>query len=162
MDKAPKSFKRRTLFLVNKEFQLKFIFYILIPNVACLLVFNVLINLYFMSLIKQGQNLNLSADNPYFAMVNNQVSFMNTAFIGLIVLVSCFSIIYGLLLSHKIAGPLYRLKTHLMNSAESLEIKTLNFRPGDFFLDIPVAYNKFKEAYDQKNGKPEEVSSENI
>lgn len=150
MEKAPKTFKKRTVFFVNKEFQLKFVLYILIPNISCLLIFNVLINLYFMRMIKQGQELNLAADNPFFAMVNGQITFMNMAFLGLLALVTLFSIGYGVLLSHKIAGPLHRLKSHLLESAESLEIKTLAFRPGDFFLDIPVAYNKFKESFDNK------------
>ena len=55
--------------------------------------------------------------------------------------VVCFFL--GLLVSHKVAGPLVKIRNYFDRVGEGLEPeKEINFRDGDFFQDVAQAYNK--------------------
>ena len=56
------------------------------------------------------------------------------AFLGIVFVVSIF-------LSHKIAGPMYKLKNHLQGLREGAEIKPVFFRDGDNFHEIAEEVN---------------------
>lgn len=48
----------------------------------------------------------------------------------------------GIYISHKVAGPLYRLKKNLEQSSMK-NLKSVGFRKGDYFTDIKDAFNAF-------------------
>jgi methyl-accepting chemotaxis protein len=52
----------------------------------------------------------------------------------------------GLLLSHRISGPLYRLKQHMLAIARGDKVERLKFRDGDFFQDLAETFNKQRES----------------
>ena len=52
-------------------------------------------------------------------------------------------IIIGVLVSHRVAGPLYRVKIHFNKIAETGELKDLSFRQTDYFQEIPETFNRF-------------------
>lgn len=66
-------------------------------------------------------------------------------------------IIFGLILSHRIAGPIYHLKNHiqriLKGDKAALE-NELNFREKDFFVELSVDVNNlikyFKDRHENK------------
>ena len=55
--------------------------------------------------------------------------------------------------THKIAGPLYKLRTHLSAIREGKEISALTFRDGDYFHDVAEEVTAFLEtvAINQEN-----------
>ena len=48
----------------------------------------------------------------------------------------------AIFLSHRIAGPLYRLERHLLEVAKGKEPKDSNFRKGDYYQPLAEACNK--------------------
>jgi methyl-accepting chemotaxis protein len=48
----------------------------------------------------------------------------------------------GLRLSHRVAGPLLRLKNEMLRTAQGGEVTPLKFRDGDYFEDLAEAYNQ--------------------
>ena len=52
----------------------------------------------------------------------------------------CFYI--GFVISHRIAGPLYRFNNHLNKIAETGEFGPIKFRDGDFFIELTESFNK--------------------
>ncbi len=56
----------------------------------------------------------------------------------------------GFLLSHKIAGPIYRLKKHLdmLNSGETTD--NVRFRDHDFFMEVQDSFNLFLDKWRNK------------
>ena len=72
---------RRKNYLINPKFQYRFILATLIPNVASLVLFYVMIDLYFIKLIQDGKDLGLSDDHPYFLLLRDQSLLMNKVFI---------------------------------------------------------------------------------
>ena len=49
--------------------------------------------------------------------------------------------LYGVILSHRIAGPLYRLNRHMLRVAKGDEMGEVSFRKGDFFIELSDSYN---------------------
>ncbi|MEH0861017.1 MULTISPECIES: hypothetical protein [Halobacteriovorax] len=74
------------------------------------------------------------------------------------VLVSFFLFLYlGLTMSHKIAGPLYRLNNHFKKLAKSEEdeehfLEKVTFRKGDYFREIEDSFN---DLVDKQNSSHE-------
>jgi hypothetical protein len=62
--------------------------------------------------------------------------------------------IWALYLSHRIAGPIHRLKRHLLEQAERSNTEALNpltspklqFRKNDFFGELASAFNQYAES----------------
>jgi methyl-accepting chemotaxis protein len=53
----------------------------------------------------------------------------------------------GVLLSHKIGGPLYQLRKYLNEIADdAVEPRKIRFRKSDFFQDIADSFNAFQES----------------
>lgn len=48
--------------------------------------------------------------------------------------------------THKIAGPLYKLKSHLQQIREGEIIRPLTFRSGDYFHDVAEEVSEFLES----------------
>lgn len=67
-------------------------------------------------------------------------------FLGLIQILF-FSLVFILFifLTHKIAGPMYKLKNHLQNIREGGDFRPLTFRKGDYFPDVAEEVSLFLE-----------------
>ena len=81
---------------------------------------------------------------------------MEIAITGIIFVISIF-------ISHKIAGPLYKLKTYLNNIKDGGEITPIYFRKGDYFMELADDVNDFMQSItnqrDQDFQYLEEVSA---
>ena len=136
--------KRRN-YLINRDFQFKFIAYTLIPSIFCLGIFYISLSIYFSKLIKHGLAINLPPEHPYYSLINDQHTMMNSLFIFCVIFSVVFYIGWGIIISHKIAGPLFRLTNFFKNANGQKIEQKLSFRPGDFFLEIPRAINEWIE-----------------
>ena len=119
-------FSKRQHYLINKKFQYKFILYTFIPSAFSMFLFYSSLHFYFSKSLEQGIAMGLPTEHPYFSLISDQMKFLNTLFLVCGVSSFIFFIIWGIFISHKIAGPLYQ---------------QIKFRPGDFFLEIPEAIN---------------------
>ena len=155
MSPSPSSSKR-IRFLVNPPFQLRFMVYIL-----CFVAFGILVlyasnYFYFHHLAIQGQELGLAPDHIYFEFIEQQKSLLNTIFLSVSVIVFGAMIMAGLALSHKIAGPVYRIQQYLQQIYEEGSPQhKLKFREGDFFPEVAELVNALVEHYQQPD-EPDE------
>jgi hypothetical protein len=97
--------------------------------------------------IKNGQMMNLSETHPYFTIYYQFREQSIYAFsIAVAVSFACAFLI-GLVVSHRVAGPLVKLRKHLETVGENPgKDEPLKFREGDFFRELADAYNtKFKK-----------------
>ncbi|HAZ14381.1 MAG: hypothetical protein A2X86_19325 [Bdellovibrionales bacterium GWA2_49_15] len=76
------------------------------------------------------------------AMLQRQELLMSVEFAGITVMYFLF-FAGGLYLSHKIAGPMYKLQKHLRECREQGKLDHVTFRPGDFFTEVSDEYNAF-------------------
>ena len=94
------------------------------------------------SLVDMGEAAKLPQSHGYYKFVKAQFSTISvymTAGLFISLVISFLSTIY---ISHKFAGPIYRLKKEFQNIAESGKVSELKFRDGDFLSDLPEEFNK--------------------
>lgn len=137
------SYLKRRNYIINRNFQFKFILYTLIPSAFCFIIFYFSLNIYFSKLVDQGVVTGLPADHPYFSLIADQKNLMQSLFLICSSFTLLFYIFWGVFISHKIAGPLYRLTKFFQESNGKAFDRKLSFRPGDFFLEIPIAINEW-------------------
>lgn len=136
-----KSKGRRNL-LINPKFQLSFLAYTLGVSVVTIGFFYLADAYFFWKFSQLGQGLGLPPNHVFFQFLDEQKSSKNfyygvTAGVSVAVLG-----VWGLLLSHRVAGPLYRLKKHLKSVSDGSTSSDVRFREGDFFQEVADAYNE--------------------
>ncbi len=143
--KSPKlSFFRRK-FLINREFQFWFIMCFVSVAIAVIVAVFLASEYFFWYFTEQGRAAGLMEGDIFFSFLDRQRLAMTQV---LFVLSSFFFIslsMLGLLFSHRIAGPLYRLERHMRAVARGDIASPIRFRSKDFFKELSKAYN---EQYD--------------
>lgn len=131
--------KRRKILLIDKKFQLKFSFYVCSWIFALSLTFPLIIYSLFDWIIHYSESY-LGADSaPMIEQVRSEVflnlAFLEVSFVGLTFLISMF-------LSHKIAGPVYKMKKTFKESLLQPLDLPVKFRKGDHFQELADSYNE--------------------
>ena len=135
----------RKRLLINPRFQLTFLGYFLGTALTLCGIFFAAERYFFWNLERNGAQLGLPADHVFFEFIRSQRSMMDgiffvTAWSSMLVLS-----IFGLYLSNRIAGPLYRLKKYFTGHGPGGGLGTvqLRFRKGDYFQDLAEAVNDY-------------------
>ncbi len=131
------AFYKRSVFLIDPSFQLKF------SLAVCLLVF--LSSLVYPLLLWDFFQEITNSQGP---VTDKIINAKNEFLIFLIVIQLLFTgviFILFIFLTHKIAGPLYKLKKHLAQIREGEPITPLVFRNGDHFSDVADEVSLFLE-----------------
>jgi hypothetical protein len=140
----------RRNFLINPKFQLSFLAYTIGVSVLTICFFYAADAYFFWKFQQLGQGLGLPSNHVFFQFIDEQRSAKNMYYaVAAVVTVSVLGA-WGLLLSHHVAGPLYRLRKHLMSVATGETMSDVRFRKGDFFQEVADAYNiqmkRYREA----------------
>lgn len=114
-------FHKRQL-VINKEVQWAIISYSITLSIAVLSGYHVL--------------QSLSQDDPEHS---------NIVAYGLIFVFFTAIIFYGLYLTNRIAGPIYKLKIHMEKLAEGQEVEDIAFRKNDYFKELAELFNKLNK-----------------
>src|SRR5262245_21870498 len=107
------SLSRRKVVLINPKFQLSIIGYFLALSTVSIAAFYAANLWFFHKFVLMGRNLNLPPDHVFYQFIHAQQAQMNLIFLGVSVAVVLFLVVGGLIMSHKVAGPIYRLCQHL-------------------------------------------------
>ena len=98
-----------------------------------------------------GKDAHFEATHPYYHYIDGlKISIMTNLnwILILSVILSTFMSVYY---SHKVVGPLHRLKLFFTDINNGSEKESVNFRRGDFFADLPLVINeaiaKIKQKY---------------
>lgn len=132
---------KRFKFIINKSFQFKFIAYTLLPTLSTLCILWISIEFYILKLIEKGQAAGLSENHFYFELISEQAALIKTLFLAVGLASTFILLIWSVLISHKIAGPFLRL-TNMLNNRDQ-ELKSITFRPGDFFPEVAEAIRNY-------------------
>jgi len=130
--------KRRSILLLDPKFQLRFSFYVCSWILALSLLFPAVIYSLFEWIIMRTAthmtpevraSLNDIQSDVFWNLVLLEATYM-----GLIVLISLF-------LSHRIVGPIYKLRKYLHGATNGNLLADLKFRKADHFQDLATDYN---------------------
>jgi sensor histidine kinase YesM len=137
----------RKNFLINPKFQLSFLAYTAGIAVVTIGFFYAADAYFFWKFTQLGQGLGLPSNHVFFQFLDEQRSAKNlyygvAAAIGLAAIAG-----WSLVLSHRVAGPLYRLRKHASAVASGETVSDVRFRRGDFFPEVAEAYNLQMKRY---------------
>ena len=134
----------RKNYFINPKFQSKITLYFLGFTLATSAIFFVSNFLFVEKLMSLGTDLGLSENHIYFKFISKQSKSLYV-FNGIATIVIFIGqITFGIFLSHKIAGPLYRLtkETVKISEGKSESVTEIKHRNGDFFPEVYSAVNK--------------------
>ena len=144
----------RKTYFVNPRLQLQLI---LAANVLALISVAMISTLVFynQSLLESYKGLlNLPRDHPFLvATAQREQTFLLMCLLIGVIQFAIFNAT-AIFLSHRIAGPLYRLERHLHEVGEGKEPKDVKFRKGDLYQHLAEACNKVMARLRESPMKP--------
>jgi hypothetical protein len=123
------AFYKRSVFLINPSFQLKFS--LIVTSLIC--ISNMIYPWFIYDFFTGPQTGNLNPKSVVAFLLIVQF------FVSILVMISL------IFFTHKIAGPMYKLKKHLNDIREGQPISALTFRNGDYFPDVAEEVTLFLE-----------------
>ena len=135
--------ERRKKFFINPSFQVRFVAYSSIFTIISILVFYLSIHISFIALKREGFKMGLEKSHSYFQLIAEQEQFMNIVFLFTSLFLIFLLTLFGIFISHKIVGPIERLKLYMRNKVKNPKIDELVFRDDDFFQDLADEFNEF-------------------
>ena len=132
---------KRKAYLINPLFQLQFMGWMGGIAFSVVAVFSIAHVIFFKNLRKLATEGGLAANHVFYRFIQDRESEMNAITLYTAGVVLLVVIIAGLLLSNKIAGPLYRFHQHLKKSSVDKKLTKVAFRKGDYFSEIADEYN---------------------
>ncbi len=144
---------RRKTILIDPKFQLKFIFFNFIIAVA-VGVSIYAANFFFIYRMKKiGVESGLAVDSVFFKLIDQQGDFLGAALSVSLIVAFTIIVIFGLSMSHKIAGPIYNIKNNLKDRIEKNKYRPFKVRKNDFFQDLADLMDKYDEHVNSQQKK---------
>lgn len=140
----------RASLLINKPFQIRFIFYsiFLVVLVAVIVAGS---NLYFFQgLLDEAAKVGVGNADPFYQYLLDTRQRLVVASVVASLLIGVVIIIMSLLLSHRVAGPIYHLVTYLQKKRDGEIQGPLQFRDKDFFPELASSLNQYIESQGRK------------
>jgi len=145
--------KIRLKYFVYPHFQTALLLANVIINLFLFTFLSVRVQFFFDSLLEAGKSAGFGEGHIYYQFINIQRSHLKFEF-GVAITVSLIlTSVLTLWLSHRLAGPLVRLKNLLKVTADSGVYKNIKFREKDFFKDIPEHLNQAIESIRKNDTK---------
>ncbi len=140
----------RTKYLLEPQFQKSLLRYTCIIMIVTTLIYYFAIQFVFSTFIDKGASLGLPNDHIFFTFVRDQESSMNWTFLVTAVFSAFVIFGYGLYFSHRVAGPIYKLRLHLKSLRTGKTVEPIQFRNADFFKDLAEEINEYSSAKRKK------------
>lgn len=146
---------RRKKFLLDRGFQLTVIGYFLIVAFITAAIHYTLVQFMFSSFMKEGLSLGLPSGHAYYSFIKMQrgeflwYSLLSTGILTVVLT------LMGLFLSHRIVGPIYKMKKYMRREANSKTRHPLEFRKRDFFTDLASDFNDYTKLISGANDHSE-------
>lgn len=128
-------------YIINRSFQFKFIAFALLNSVVLTII-------YFFAAFFFVQNfrthISLVGFDQHAALselISAQTDFYFRVMLWSFLIVGVVTICLGVWFSHRIAGPLYRLRMSFQQMASEKKLGFIYFRKKDFFQEIATEFN---------------------
>lgn len=125
---------KRSIFIINPRFQFKLSFLVCFLVLVATVIYPITIYELVESLIKiapeKAEVLAETRQSLFWILALVQAGLLGLIFVSMI------------FVSHKIAGPMYKLKTYLASVRGSDHFSPVFFRKGDYFLDLADEVNE--------------------
>ncbi len=130
---------------INPKFQIRFVGYFLGLFIVMTLSLYSTTFLFFWKLRHKALSVGIKEDHIFHQFLSNQKTEMDSLFVVLTIFNFLLLLIFSLLISHRIAGPLKKLTGHL----QSPDHENFSLRKNDFFQDLVPLINEVKKKLKQ-------------
>ena len=143
--------KKRKIYFINPPFQIRFIAFSIISSLIIILLVAGMQYYFFHHYQTLGIQNGIPSDHIFFEFLNEQKSFLTLALLFLAVIITIIQVTLGILFSHRVAGPLYRMNKHLQEITNgTAEKMTFQVRKDDYFSDVVDNFNTMIEKMEKK------------
>ena len=138
--------KKRQLrnYLIEPELQLKLISYFGLVFVLTTATLYSTVFLFFWKLKQKALSVGIPQGHVFFQFIGNEKSDLDFAFLLLAVLNLVILIGVGFIVSHRVAGPIHKLKKYLA-SLSGKDAPEFRLREDDFIQDMVPIVNELKD-----------------
>jgi methyl-accepting chemotaxis protein len=133
---------RRSIFLINRPFQLRFSFYVVSWLVALSFVYPMIVYTVFDYFFRIAA---LDPMGPPLTALKSTRQEILTLLAALQVIFLGFTFLISIFMSHRIAGPLFKLTQFFTKVKEGNYKEPLFFRKKDHFQDLAVEFNEMTQ-----------------
>ncbi|MBL7716763.1 MAG: methyl-accepting chemotaxis protein [Bdellovibrionales bacterium] len=139
--------KRRHSYWINPRFQWSMIGWMWVCAGVVISVFYAGIRYFFYKFEKLAMMAGLPPEHDVFQFFIEQQDQMNRIFFGTSMGALIFLTLLGLILSHRVAGPVLRIQKHLDKLADGKTMEDVQFREKDYFPELAGSVNAFAAKY---------------
>ena len=129
--------------LIIPEFQLSLMSYFVGLFILTTITLYSTTYLFFHRLVQKGLSVGIPKGHIFYRFLQDQKSDLDLLFIGLALLNLLFLLGVGFFISHRIAGPIFKLKQYLLDVNSGSESFVL--RKKDFLKDLEPVVNSIRE-----------------
>ena len=144
--------RKISTYLINPKFQFKMMFLFFWPLIGLSVANLIAVQMFFDKLKDQGRSAGFSADHVFFVFLDKQYQSLFSNLSASFVVASLFFIGLGFYFSHRVAGPLHRMKISMEKMRTEKKLNSIQFRDGDYFQEIKDEFNRLIQSI---KGKPE-------
>ncbi|MAF78480.1 MAG: hypothetical protein CME63_16595 [Halobacteriovoraceae bacterium] len=150
---------RRKSFLINPKFQINVISKVVVLALVNNLIFFSAVRYFFLDLKDTALKIGLPKGHIFFTFIESQYQDLTWLILIASLLSFLLIVFFGIIISHKIAGPLYRLSQDLLSMSKGSKLRQIIFRKGDYFQELKFSVNQFilertEHNADLKKGNP--------
>lgn len=127
--------------LINPRFQLKLLSYFVGLFFLTTVTLYSTTYLFFWNMKEKGLKVGIPKGHVYYDFLLNQKHDLDMMFIGLAAVNFVLLISVGFLVSHRIAGPIHKLKKYLENPQD----ESIRMRENDFFQELGPLVSEFRK-----------------
>lgn len=143
MTKTEASPRQLKNILINPKFQIKFLSYFVVLFCITTICLYSTTYLFFYRMKQKALNVGIPDGHVFFKFLTNQKHDLDALFIGLAVINFLLLIGVGFIISHRIAGPIFKLKKQMGQDTPDIEVFKL--RETDFFQELEPLVKELKE-----------------
>lgn len=135
---------RRSTFLINRPFQLRFSLYVCSWIFGLSLVYPLLIHQLFEKFLRYAAQDPMGPPLEALHKTREDIVWLLVILQGLFLLIVFLMSIF---MSHRIAGPLFKLRSFLESARQGEFSRALNFRKTDYFQELAHGYNSMMDKF---------------
>ena len=122
----------------------------MVPFLIIFILYSGSLYYFFYELNTIGLIAKFDSDHIYFEFIQKQETLLWSFFISTSVIAFVILIFGGLWLSHKVSGPMYRLKNHLNDLVEKKQLFEIHFRQGEYLAEVEKSFNDLVKVMSEK------------
>lgn len=131
-----------TSIVIDRAFQLKFLSYFVLLFLTTTASLYSTTFLFFWNMKKKALQVGIPEGHVYYQFLSDQKNDLDLLFLALAAFNFLILIVVGFIVSHRIAGPISKIKRFLQNPEAE---ENIQLRENDFFKDLAPIANQLKD-----------------